>query len=30
VRGGWGLVELHAERLSLEDVFLKLTAGEGK
>jgi ABC-2 type transport system ATP-binding protein len=26
---GWGLLELHAERLSLEDVFLKLT-GEGK
>ena len=26
---GWGLRELHAERLSLEDVFLKLT-GEGK
>ena len=26
----WGLLELHAERLSLEDVFLKLTAGEGK
>ncbi len=30
LRGGWGLLELHAERLSLEDVFLKLTAGEGK
>ena len=29
-RGGWGLLELHAERLSLEDVFLKLTGGEGK
>ena len=29
-RRGWGLRELHAERLSLEDVFLKLTAGEGK
>jgi len=29
VQGGWGLIELHAERLSLEDVFLKLT-GEGK
>jgi ABC-2 type transport system ATP-binding protein len=30
-RGGWGLRELHAERLSLEAVFLKLTAtGEGK
>ena len=28
--GGWGLLELHAERLSLEAVFLKLTAGEGK
>ena len=28
--GGWGLRELHAERLSLEDVFLKLTGGEGK
>jgi ABC-2 type transport system ATP-binding protein len=28
-RRGWGLRELHAERLSLEDVFLKLT-GEGK
>jgi ABC-2 type transport system ATP-binding protein len=28
-RGGWGLLELHAERLSLEAVFLKLT-GEGK
>jgi ABC-2 type transport system ATP-binding protein len=28
-RNGWGLLELHAERLSLEDVFLKLT-GEGK
>jgi ABC-2 type transport system ATP-binding protein len=28
-RRGWGLRELHAERLSLETVFLKLT-GEGK
>ena len=27
---GWGLRELHAERLSLEDVFIKLTGGEGK
>jgi ABC-2 type transport system ATP-binding protein len=29
-RRGWGLRELHAERLSLEDVFVKLTGGEGK
>ena len=29
-RRGWGLRELHAERLSLEDVFIKLTGGEGK
>jgi ABC-2 type transport system ATP-binding protein len=29
-RAGWGLLELHAERLSLEDVFIKLTGGEGK
>jgi len=29
-RRGWGLRELHAERLSLEAVFLKLTGGEGK
>jgi len=29
-RRGWGLLELHAERLSLEDVFIKLTGGEGK
>jgi len=28
-RGGWGLLELHAERLTLEAVFLKLTGGEG-
>ncbi len=29
-RRGWGLRELHAERLSLEAVFIKLTGGEGK
>jgi len=29
-RRGWGLLELHAERLSLEAVFIKLTGGEGK
>jgi len=29
-RRGWGLRELHAERLSLEDVFIQLTGGEGK
>ena len=28
-RGGWGLREMRAERLSLETVFLQLTAGEG-
>jgi len=29
-RRGWGLRELHAERLSLEAVFIKLTGGEEK
>ncbi|MHB8835652.1 MAG: ATP-binding cassette domain-containing protein [Candidatus Methylomirabilia bacterium] len=27
-RRGWGLLELHAERLSLEAVFIKLTGGD--
>ncbi len=27
---GWGLRELRSEKVSLEDVFMKLTAGEGK
>ena len=27
-RGGWGLRELHTERVSLEDVFHELTGGE--
>ena len=28
VRGGWGLLELRPTRISLEDVFLKLTTEE--
>jgi hypothetical protein len=28
VRGGWGLLELRPMRMSLEDIFLKLTTVE--
>ena len=28
VRGNWGLIELHAERKTLEEIFVELTAGD--
>jgi hypothetical protein len=28
VQSGWGLLELHASAMSLEDIFLKLTTAE--
>ena len=28
VQSGWGLLELHASKMSLEDIFLKLTTAE--
>ena len=30
VRGGWGLLELRPMRMSLEDIFLKLTTVEAE
>jgi hypothetical protein len=28
VQNGWGLLELHASTMSLEDIFIKLTTAE--